>query len=732
MTGIGPGWPALPDPLPPTPYWINGRALPAVWRELLGFAQRGLVAAAKQFPHMLPGQPWQHRPDPGSDSDIDQAIAAKLYLALHALPLLAEAEVALIAPPLADLIPDWDDGDAATQYAAAAQLPYSPLFLDFEGVDGLPAAWEADTWPLPLHLRGALCWEADGMLCVIPFGSVGGVHPWGGLDYHPWARWIVLQQEREEWPLPGPGDFLARANGEVLPWVEVEGESVCAHQGALAWNLSRRALQVVQLLEHVGGGLVESRLPRPARRRAAREGKRIAHVPARFPTFEGRRLIAPPAISRRAVVPCVVPKTHARLEQAHLLWHEALAAYHDPDLFVVKLNALLEAMRTVTFVLKKEFRNSDEFKSWYSPWERGMRADARLKWARDARNEVEKEGDLETSSVAHVRVLAGGWAAEVTEYEVDPSIDASEILRGLHLGALPAHVVTDGLLEVERRWRTPDLPGEEVLEVLAHCWGALARVVAAGHQARGQNMETCGLTAESACGAEVLPAHPTGRWRCMVASREARTRRRNLATGAPHEIEIVARQAPRDFDEDAARDHYGLQEWEPSPADADLTTKAASLHRFARNVLVADRYHLTIAWLLREGANVDQSVLLPEDQQDKTMMAHRLAVEADRLGADGLILTTEAWLAPLVERDDPRFALRAQDRDDRAEALITYAVARDGPCHTWISAFSRNADDSVVLDEVQHQTAEAQPLFEPLLTMWATWPPDAGAPAERP
>jgi hypothetical protein len=122
---------------------------------------------------------------------------------------------------------------------------------------------------------------------------------------------------------------------------------------------------------------------------------------------------------------------------------------------------------------------------------------------------------------------------------------------------------------------------------------------------------------------------------------------------------------------------------------------------------------------------VDQSVLQPEDQQDKTMMAQRLAIEADRLGANGLILTTEAWRAPLVEPDDPRFALRAQERDDRGEALVTYAVARNGPCHTWISVFSRDSKGSIVLDKAEHQTAESQPFLEPVLAMWNTWPADS-------
>lgn len=417
LTGIGPAWLPLPVPTPPTPRWINGRAFPAVWRELLAFSRGGLVAAAKQFPQMRPGRPWQYRPDPDTGADIDQAIAAKLYLALRALPLLAEAEVALIEPPLADLIPDWGEDEAEARYVAAAQLPQSPLFLDFEGTDGLPAAWHVETWPLPLHLRGALCWQTEGMLCVMPFGSVGHVNPWGGTDYHTWARWIFLQEEPAQWPTPGPGDFLARANGEVLSWVDPETDSICAHHGALAYNLCSRTLRVLQLLEHLGGELVEPRLKRPLRRRAAREGQQIARVPEHFPTVVAEQ---PPEASLGAAddaATCVVPKTHARLEQAHALWHEALAAYHDPELFVTKLNALIQALRTVTWVLQKEFGNSKEFKSWYEAWQDTMAADERLRWALAVRNEVEHQGDLETSSVAHVRVVAPGLSAPVSDLD---------------------------------------------------------------------------------------------------------------------------------------------------------------------------------------------------------------------------------------------------------------------------------------------------------------------------
>jgi hypothetical protein len=725
LTGTGPAWPTLPEPLPPGMAWINGRAFPAVWRELLAFSRGGLLAVAKDFPQMRPGRPWQHRPDPDTDADIEQAIAAKLHLALRALPLLAEAEVVLIEPPLADLIPDWEEDEAEARYAATGQLSHSPLFLDFESADGLPAAWHAETWPLPLHLRGSLCWQAEEMLCVVPFGSVGGVHPWGGSDYHAWARWLFLQEELEQWPMPGPGDFLARATGEVLSWVDAEQDSVCAHQGALAYNLCSRTLRVLQLLENLGGELVEPRLERPLRRRAVREGQRIARVPARFPTVAADQPPEAAVAAAQDAAPCVVPKTHARLEQAHALWHEALAAYHDPELFVTKLNALIQALRTVTWVLQKEFGNSDEFKSWYTPWQGVLKADMRLSWALEVRNQVEHQGDLETSSVAHVRVIAGGWSAPVAELDVDPTADAAEIVRRVQLIGLPEPVRKDGVVEVERRWTLPELPGDEVLEVLAHCWGVLARVVAAGHQARGQTMDDCAFSAEPACGAEPLPPHPSGRWPCMVASREARTGRRNLATGVPYELEVSTLQRPPPFDERRARERYRMDEWQAAPAEEDLAARGAAFHQFGRHVLVADRYHLPIAWLLREGARVAQTVMHPEDQRDKAMMMHRLAVEADRMGADELMFTTEVWEAPLVGSDDPRFGLRPGERDDRREALVTYAMARGRPCQTWLSGFVRDPDGAILLEEVEHHVGEPQPFLQPLLAVWSEWPDEA-------
>jgi hypothetical protein len=174
---------------------LNGRAFPAVWRDTLPFTVGGLVAAKRQFPQMMPGSGWRLNPEPDTNMDVEQAIAAKIHLGMRVLPILAEAQLVVVGSDDVEAVPDWDDEEQIAQYAAEATLPVSPVFLDLEEADGRPVVWDEESWPYPFNLRGALVWIQDGAISVVPFGSVGGVHIWGGTDYQAWARWVFLQEE---------------------------------------------------------------------------------------------------------------------------------------------------------------------------------------------------------------------------------------------------------------------------------------------------------------------------------------------------------------------------------------------------------------------------------------------------------------------------------------------------------------------------------------------------------
>lgn len=168
LKGVGPAWPPLPEPVPPPQQWLNGRAFTAVWRDTLPFTAGGLVAAEKELPQLMPGTGWKIRPEPDSELDVHQAIAAKLHLGMRTLPILAEAQLVVVDARSVNIIPGRSDEDDLVAYGAQARLPMSPIFLDFEHDTGLCVGWHPESWPSPFNLRGALCWMHDEMLSIVP------------------------------------------------------------------------------------------------------------------------------------------------------------------------------------------------------------------------------------------------------------------------------------------------------------------------------------------------------------------------------------------------------------------------------------------------------------------------------------------------------------------------------------------------------------------------------------
>jgi hypothetical protein len=78
---------------------------------------------------------------------------------------------------------------------------------------------------------------------------------------------------------------------------------------------------------------------------------------------------------------CPISDTHARLHQAHLLWHQAERDYSNPDGFCVNLNAAITSMRSVTFVLQKQGKDIPDFATWYESWQTRLAADDLMVWS---------------------------------------------------------------------------------------------------------------------------------------------------------------------------------------------------------------------------------------------------------------------------------------------------------------------------------------------------------------
>jgi hypothetical protein len=418
---------------------------------------------------------------------------------------------------------------------------------------------------------------------------------------------------------------------------------------------------------------------------------------------------------------CPVPNAHSRLRQAHDAWHEALDAYPDPTEFTRRINALIPALRAVTLMLQKDLKHADWFDSWYIPWRTRMEADPMMKWVVDARNHIEHRGDLDTHSTARVTVLAGAARVPHCDLEVPPLLSPSQVAEHVVLRGVPEDVLHDATLKVERRWVAEGLPDYEILDALAHCYGMLAMIVVEAHDRCGVRMQTFG--GETHGERHQRSPHPSGRLSCMLVGQEARTVYWHLGEGL--EVSVEARRADLDpADLAVTAERYGDLILPSLPA-GDAVDQAMTFHTWGKQMLAQDGHHVPHAFLLGPGGQATIVRMLPNDQQGKDVMMERLAQEVLHQGSNAVVFTTETWLAPMVSADDPRARARARNRADRSEALVTYALTRDGRARTLLTRFARPKGQIRLERTVEYDSVDMA-VFSPLKAVWSQWPDTQG------
>jgi len=158
----------------------------------------------------------------------------------------------------------------------------------------------------------------------------------------------------------------------------------------------------------------------------------------------------------------------------------------DPDLFRTNINQFLQTARTVTFIIQKHKDTIEDFTTWYrsavqQPWA----SDKVMVWAKNARNTIEKEGDLELNST----LLATLLFSYLSEEDLSLNCGRSELLHGsvkklirVAQKMLPSGVSDAAVVKIERQWITASLPTHELLQALSYvyarvfeCCDSLAR-----------------------------------------------------------------------------------------------------------------------------------------------------------------------------------------------------------------------------------------------------------------
>jgi hypothetical protein len=416
---------------------------------------------------------------------------------------------------------------------------------------------------------------------------------------------------------------------------------------------------------------------------------------------------------------CPLSAVDRRLEDVHRHWHEAERGYFDPESFRIAIQTAIQTLRTVTFILQSNKRIFKNFDPWYEFWQTRFRSDALMRWMVDARNKIEKQGDLETHSFVRAEIIASYYEnGPIFEVPADLFQSSKELIGCISNDALMQHVLKDGILRVQRRWVENTLPDYELLEAVGIAYGKLAELVSDAHR-------ELGLKLPATMVGEIDRTQGTesrgGRLPCMIGHDDARAQNVWLATGQTLEVS----QKNVEFDEsltETAANRYGVvpNKMFSSKVSTPETT-LIDLFTTARKMFVVDKYHETIAFLLHAQLTIKLMQLDLQEHGEKYLIMRMLANEVTRHGADGVIFLSETWSAVF----DPSMPFRrAVDAPEKMEFLTGTLVTKIGD-PVQLRALISRVGDNVVLGETEILRDQAHIAFAPIYAAWGRAIPDA-------
>lgn len=415
---------------------------------------------------------------------------------------------------------------------------------------------------------------------------------------------------------------------------------------------------------------------------------------------------------------CPLHAVDRRLDDLHRQWHQAEQVYFDPDAFRVAIQTAIQTARTVSFILQSNKALIPEFDGWYQGWQEYLKGIPLMRWMVDARNRIEKQGDLETHSWVRAEILASHLdEGPRQDVRADLFDGPKKILQSIPESALGDHIRRDGILRIERRWVENSLPDNELLDAVAIAYGHLALMVADAH--RQLDLPEPLIMTE----AGELPydrAMANGRMPCMIGHNENRLLDIWLATGVPLEFEAHTVTLDRDKAEEAAK-RYGIDAHFGGGGGQDVRGQARSFFAMARRMFLHDKHHVFVIVIFKNGTPIDIREVLIDEHGQKYIFMRSLANEVLRMGGDAVLTISEVWFAEASEKD--RY-LRVVDMPGRQEALAATLVTKDEePLHLH-ATISRNGDD-VSLGETVESEGGIHYAFAPVYAAWGRKIPEA-------
>jgi hypothetical protein len=361
--------------------------------------------------------------------------------------------------------------------------------------------------------------------------------------------------------------------------------------------------------------------------------------------------------------------------------------YFAPERFRQNSNQFLQTSRTVTFIIQKNKSDIPDFANWYqhnvlSPWSK----DQVMNWARDARNVVEKEGDIDMQSTLRASVLYSHRPSEdmvITTARAElVGADISKLLRYAR-SMLPAGVSDAAVLKIERRWIANSLPNYELIYALTYAYAQLYEVckALAGH---------LGIALEA-----TIP-HPTDLDPCerdVLRTRLIKFAKPGVGRNSSIRLNAIPNYQPPAFLVELKA------ELDATPEPSTLAEVVARHSKMAKATFEHHGNHVPMLALYdKNWKQIDFMSTAFSDQAEKFLFWRNVADRATYLKAFAMVWTSESWLRDAKNHQ----TLPVNDRPIVGEQL--HVVGADA-----------SDTQEVVAWNIRRLTGSTRPVLEPLL-----------------
>jgi hypothetical protein len=341
-----------------------------------------------------------------------------------------------------------------------------------------------------------------------------------------------------------------------------------------------------------------------------------------------------------------------------------------------------------------------------------LKADALMRWMVNARNKIEKEGDLEAHSLVRAEII-GSYLDEGPKVEIPARLfDAPlALIKSIPNNAVGDHLHAHGVLKIQRRWVENTLPDYELLDAVAIAYGRVSQLVRNAHCQLGLPEP---VTTNVETGQKYGEGFRSGRLPCMIGHADLRSLNLSLADGSLVQLEKINKAVDLSQAQKAAKRYALRPETIFGPDNTSEEAMAANLFRTARTMFLKDGYHVTILFLLRERRPVQIMEMRSETQGQKYLIMRDVAHDVVKHGADAVIVISEVWTSPL---DPQKPYQRAVDSLARGEALVARLVAKTGDPIEWTAKIHRKGR-SASLGETLVERDGIPFSFAPIYEAW--------------